>query len=122
MDGLGIQIGNKIKELRKQKGVSLRTVGEAIGVDYSYISRIESGRKPSLDMLEKLAAYFEVPMDYLVGVTEEEKTFMDDLHLTPEELINKYELVIDGKPASKEEITMMINTIRLLRSGYKKEG
>jgi transcriptional regulator with XRE-family HTH domain len=120
---LGVTVGKKIKKLRKERGYSLRRVGEQLGIDYSYLAKIEKGQKPSIKLLEQIASFFDVDIKYFLGdLTDEETSFLQDLHLTPEQLAEKYDLVIDGEKATKEEIRIAIETIRVLRNTYKKEG
>jgi transcriptional regulator with XRE-family HTH domain len=67
--------GNKIKDLRRGKGLSLSRLSELTGISKSYLSIIERDlhKNPSLDILEKLASFFQVDVEYLVkreGVAE----------------------------------------------------
>ena len=62
----------KLKQLRKEKGVNQETVAEACGVSRVTIARYENGsRKPEADVLPKLAVFYGVSTDYLMGVEEE---------------------------------------------------
>lgn len=54
--------------------------------------------------------------------TEEERELMLERDLSPEVLKEKYNLVVDGKPASDEEIEEMIMQIRLYRIRKQMEG
>lgn len=59
-----------LKLLRKEKGLSQLELGSILGVGKSLISMYENGqRKPSYEMLEAIADYFNVDMDYLAGKT-----------------------------------------------------
>ena len=54
--------------LRKQRGLSLVTLGEAVGVTDEAIRLMEKGkRSPSFEILCALADYFRVSIDGLVG-------------------------------------------------------
>ncbi len=64
--------GNKFKEtvrfLRKQNRMTQNELGDVLGYGYSAISNYESGRnEPSINNLIKIADYFNVSIDYLVG-------------------------------------------------------
>lgn len=60
--------GEKLKELRLEKGLSQRKLGEIIGVCNQTVSFWETGsREPDLDALIKISNYFEVSVDYLLG-------------------------------------------------------
>lgn len=50
-----IAIGNRIAEIRKQRGLSLRDLAEASGLDHSNIGKIENGRyNVGIDILYKI--------------------------------------------------------------------
>ena len=57
-----IMMSNRIEELRKAKGgsgISRSTLAKKIGVERSYIYRLEKGeRKPSFDLALRIAQYF----------------------------------------------------------------
>src|SRR4051812_45606040 len=58
-----INIGNRIKELRTNKKLSMRELAEKLEVSHAHISKIESGENlPSLTLLEKMAEVFDVKM------------------------------------------------------------
>ena len=53
-------IGEKIKELRRLKGLTQEELSEKIGIDYKKLSRIETGRcLPSLKIAQALSKEFE---------------------------------------------------------------
>src|SRR5438128_191065 len=61
----GETIGERLKRLRRERGLSQRELA-APGVSYAYISRIEAGtRQPSVKALRRLAGKLEVTADYL---------------------------------------------------------
>lgn len=59
---------NRIKELRKEKGVSQRELAEYLDLKQQTISAYEKGtNEPDLKTLDKMAHFFDVSIDYLVG-------------------------------------------------------
>lgn len=57
------RIQKKIKEFRKDRGLTLRQLAERVGCTHSYISQIEKGLTvPSLSMIGKLASALNVPV------------------------------------------------------------
>ncbi len=63
---------NRIKEVRKKKGLSLQQVADAVGLAANTISRYETGkREPKLETWNKLAVFFNVSIPYLQGIDEE---------------------------------------------------
>ena len=62
----------KIKELRKEEGKTQREIAEAIGVSAQVFRNYEIGRnQPSIEMLIKIADYFLVSVDYLIGRSDD---------------------------------------------------
>lgn len=63
----------RIRELRKAKKVTMKDLGNIIGVAESTMSLYETGkRKPDPETLSRLADYFNVSVDYLLGRDEEQ--------------------------------------------------
>lgn len=61
-------IGDRIKELRIDRGMTLKELGEAVQFNYSNLSKIERGsRKPAIDFLEDLSNYFDIDISYFFG-------------------------------------------------------
>src|SRR6516165_5377161 len=56
-------IGERLRQLREQKGFSQGDIENASGLVRSYISRVEHGHTvPSLETLERFAAALDVPL------------------------------------------------------------
>lgn len=69
-----INFGKRLRELRKERNLSQRQVAEELFVGQTTISGWEKAKKePSLDILQMLANYFDVTVDYLIG--NEEKRY-----------------------------------------------
>lgn len=73
MKGEAFIMSNRIKELRKEKGLSIRKLSDCLkekGVSLSAdsISKYERGeRTPKIENWQKLADFFEVPVPYITG-------------------------------------------------------
>jgi transcriptional regulator with XRE-family HTH domain len=64
-------IGKILKELRIQNNLNQSELGNIIGISRSIIGHYENEQNsPPIDVLEKLADYFNVSTDYLLGRTE----------------------------------------------------
>lgn len=64
-------LGEKIRELRKAKGFSLRTLAPMVGVGYSYLSKVENskldfGDSPSEALIHRLAETLDGDEDVLL--------------------------------------------------------
>lgn len=72
-------IGEKIRILRKAKGLTQEDLGEHIGAKRSTVGSYETGRRtPYVKDLEKIAAFFGVGLDYF-GVTNTREDVQDIL-------------------------------------------
>ncbi len=61
----------KLKELRKEDGVTQKTLAAAIGTTSDCIGFWENGRsEPSISEIIALAKYFGVTTDYLLGIAD----------------------------------------------------
>lgn len=59
-----------LKELRKEKGLRQRDVADFLGVDRTTYVKYETGaNEPDIDVIKKLADFFGVSTDYLLGKT-----------------------------------------------------
>ena len=73
-------INDRLKELRKNSGLTQKQLAERIGVAKSVVSYYESGdRLPSYDVLKKLARTFHVTTDYLLGIEYSRTLDVSDL-------------------------------------------
>ena len=60
--------GERLLELRKEKGVSQAKLAKDLGVSYSVVCYWETNRsEPTAPNLVKLADYFGVSVDFLLG-------------------------------------------------------
>ena len=58
----------RLKKMRERQRKSRRVLSELCGLPPDAVRRYERGEaKPSMDALIKLADYFEVSIDYLIG-------------------------------------------------------
>ena len=59
----------RFKELRVNMGVTQTEVSRYLGITKATVSYYESGKRmPSNSMIRKIAGYFKVPIDYLLGM------------------------------------------------------
>lgn len=58
----------KLRQIRKENGITMKQLAVAVGVAEASISFYETGkRQPDIETLCRLANYFNVSIDYLVG-------------------------------------------------------
>lgn len=92
MSAIYEEVGRRIRNFRtslKGVGISQEDLAEAIGTNANTVSRWETAvYKPTLDDLESLANFFNVPITYLLPSTEVNqrlKTLLSAVYELPDE-------------------------------------
>lgn len=96
-----MDMGERIKQLRLQKGLTQEELGKVIGVQKSAIRKYEAGviQNMKRSSVEKLADFFNVSPTYLMGLEEKEpNNILKDLIMIP--VIGK---IRAGEPILAEE-------------------
>ena len=66
-----MNFATRLKELRKSKKITQLTLALKLKTNQNTISRYESGeREPGINEIIAIADYFDVSVDYLLGVTD----------------------------------------------------
>ena len=64
-------VADRLRRLRSKRGRTLAEMSERTGVSVSTLSRLESGlRRPTLDLLIRLASAYGASLDDLVGAPQ----------------------------------------------------
>ena len=64
-----VDFGSRLKELRKQAGLTQKQLGDRLGITKSVVSFYElRERTPSPEVLVKMAEVFHVTTDFLLGI------------------------------------------------------
>ena len=73
-----IPIGDILKTLRAEKKLSLRALGEEVGISFNTLAAYERDLvQPTIENCYKLSRYFEVPMEYFILGEKARKEFRD---------------------------------------------
>ncbi len=68
---MNILFAERLKNLRKEKGLSQAELAKALNLTQRKISYLETGQfEPDLTILWKLSSYFGVSCDYLIGKSD----------------------------------------------------
>lgn len=98
----------KIKELTKQNGISVRELEKRLGFSNGYFSKWKTV-SPNSEGLAKVSDYFGVSIDYLLG-REEKNT-----------LAEKYGVfAFDGDPVTDEEVEFLKSVLAAKRAAESK--
>jgi transcriptional regulator with XRE-family HTH domain len=61
------RFGEKLRTLRKRRGLTVQQLGDLLGVHNSHVVRLEKGtRKPSVDLVLEISRIFQVAADQLI--------------------------------------------------------
>ena len=68
--------GERLKKLRKERGLTQIKMQMLTGIDQSDYSKIESGKRYlTFEQCIKIALALDTSMDYLAGLTDEKKPY-----------------------------------------------
>lgn len=113
-----MSFGNKLLELRKQKGLSQEDLAVDLGISQSSVSNYEAGlTKPDITVLEKVSAYFSVPVsDLLSGEQTVFYNYQNSggqngyvVNQLPDKLIEQYEETIKSLKEQIEVLKLLAN-------------
>ena len=77
-----MEFSERLKDLRKQAGLTQVDVAEKLGISQpAYASWERGAKKPTQDNLVKIAQILNVSVDYLVGNSEEKADVLDNIEL-----------------------------------------
>ena len=101
-----MSFAERLQELREDRGISRKDLAASLNITVSALGMYEQGRRvPNMEMLIRLADYFDVTLDFLVGRSfndEETSKIIEALHLK-----NKIDKLPQGY---KNIIDFMLNT------------
>lgn len=120
----------RIQELSKERGLSVRELGRKLDIGETTIYKWKT-QTPKLDVLEKVADYFDVSVDYLVGRTDKklpfdrwEKMYGDsvreeqsryNVNKTSDLAENDVVFTFEGKKIPKEDLALIREIIKRTR-------
>ena len=105
----------RIKELCDERGINISALAQGTGIRNSVFTELKKGRTKQLSAptLEKLAAYFEVPVSFFFGDDEQGRT--EEMQ---NELFRKRKLLFDlSAKATEEELDRIIKIVDALVDG-----
>ena len=112
-------VGENIRRIRKDRGLTLKELGDMVGVSEAYIRAYESGRRnPKQQSLEALAKALHVNVEVLTGADFDGIKAMHRLF----QIYRQYagELITYTDESGDERIAVSFGTLNLMRSWYEK--
>lgn len=103
---------NRLKELRTKKHLTLKELGEQLGMPNNTLSQYETGkREPKLETWQKLADFFGVSVPYLQGISD-----IEDLE--PVSTFEKFFASLEKTPDGKS-VKVPVNEMLALADGLE---
>ena len=113
--------GERIKELRKERGLSQVKLAKECGISRSVIAMVESGKQNGgRDFNKAIANYFGVSIDYLEGMTDERNNSKDNLINEFVEFLIDNGVIEDENNIDEETEQIILNLIK--REATKIQG
>lgn len=127
-------IGEKIANLRKKRGMSQSQLAKELNIGTSTLGMYETGkRSPNPEMLNKLADFFHVSVDYLLGREIKTEAYYElsnkeknDIALQAEKLMEGIEsgenLNFYGEPATEEQKERLLIAVQTAMEMNKRKA
>jgi len=115
-------IGKRIRLLRQENNYTQEQFGKIFGLVKSTVSLYESGKSnPDDEIKRKIADYFDVSIDWLLGRTEERSTVDKIVNKNNqkafeiEEILDRFRIRFEGQKLTKKDIKSVFSFLRILR-------
>ena len=112
----------RIKQLRAEQNLSLRDLSTKLNISYSSLGKYERGdQEPSFDTLIKIANFFNVSVDYLLGNSDgriiSDQELYDRLGLTDDAIFRLEQLC--NLATENEHNKNLLKNVNILLSDYE---
>ncbi|RYL93472.1 helix-turn-helix domain-containing protein [Sporolactobacillus sp. THM7-4] len=105
-----VRLLNRFIQLRKEKKLTIQNIADLLGIAKSTYASYETGyRQPPIDALIKIADFYQISLDTLVG-----RHYTMDIHL---DRLNDadYRLCVDNQPLTDDERKEIIAYLKVRR-------
>lgn len=120
-----MKYGDRIALLREKHALTQEDLANKLGISRASLSHYETSRRePDYETINKIANFFKVSVDYLLGRTDKPdqsldqdvREFVDSLELSDDKILEKFALTVDGNKLTPEEARRFIAFVRAERS------
>ena len=106
-----MKLGEKIKSLRKSKGISQEELASMLKINRNFLSRIETGKsEPTSGILKDIANIFSVDLNSLLDIDSEDNKITDNV---------KY-IVDNCKYLHDKDLDFIVRIMSIMREEYVK--
>lgn len=107
----------RLRMLRESVGLTQEDLSKALGISRTRLASYEQGqREPNIELLEEIADYFNVDLDYLIGRSDSSSALLNGMDL--DELIEfihkspEYKILLSkSQKLNKENLLLLIQMI-----------
>lgn len=117
--------GERLKELRNEKNLTLDELKDYLNTTKATLSRYENNkREPKIDFANKVASFFNVSLDYVLGATDEnddkQENINDKIDLSQELALKLIkELKQDGYTIKESDMPSLIMAAKIALQSNK---
>lgn len=106
-------IGDRIRRLRKQKGLTQQELAEKVGMEYTMIGRVEQGvRNLTIEGILKVAEALDADVNYILA-QKKKKTPLTEKDKLLDEITNEVELL------NIPQLKMLNHLLTAVKEGMK---
>ena len=115
--------GERLKRLRKERGLTIDEVSEKLDLARSTYAGYETeNRKPPIENIIKFAEFHDTSVDYILGLTDNRQSKKNDTEFSL--YLKNENLTWNGVPLSEEELKPIKDILEIVvrdRLPYKKK-
>lgn len=109
--------GDRLKELRKERNLTQEEISEICQVAKQTISNWENNvTQPPFDIVKRLAQYFGVTADYLLGLNQNDINRIDKLNIA----LREAGMIDSNENLNEEEIKLALDQARQYKQMWKR--
>lgn len=116
---------SRIKQLREKRGLIQEILAAELGITQQMLSKYERDvTLIKVDILKKIATYFNVTTDYLLGISDVKRDLQRQMKMneTLDEYYDLIEIYKDLDSYDKEMIWSIIQTVKRVGEKRKKDN
>lgn len=116
---------SRIKQLREKRGLIQEIIAAELGITQQMLSKYERDvTLIKVDILKKIATYFNVTTDYLLGVSDVKRDLQRQMKMneTLDEYYDLIEIYKDLDSYDKEMIWSIMQTVKKVGEKRKKDN
>jgi transcriptional regulator with XRE-family HTH domain len=107
-----VALGQRLRQLRREKNMSQADLGQAAGLHYTHVGRLERGAaSPTAGALQRLAGALDVSVEYLLEGAEQQAVRVS---IEDRELLRQFQEV-QGLPQEDKQVVKTLLDALLLR-------